>query len=767
MTIASNGEYAPNPMPQFEQGQDLRFYLALLRRRFWTIVTVFVIIATLGTIHAYRQVPIYEASANVLVRSRAAQYVALGQSGQQFWEQDGQTQRTQSELVRSQLVLSRAAQDPRIAALFPPPEEDISVPDDYAAATGVRGLWSDIKRTVSSVMGVRPEIPDRPPEPWERLRNRVSVSWVPETDFMLIRAEDADPARAARISNAVADAFVEYHRAERERNVSRAFVFLEEQKSRQEEKLREAEAALQEYRMELSVFSPNEGGTGEAAFVQSLREKLSDFRMERLRLDAEMALWRRYQDEEALGHGVRPVGLFGQEDGDGRAAQASEEALIKARRKVDELRSMYGSQAPPLKEAMAELQTLEALREMRWDARGDMLAARLEALRNLEETLEEKYHENLQEAVAQASSVSQFARLEKEVERSDRLLDILIERMREVDLTSEYPDTRVDVAEMARPPRMPSRPNRFRVILTSCFLGVALGVGLAFLADHLDDAVKTPEELKRYAGSSVLGFVPRISSPSEGSADPFVEHALVAVHEPNSSASEAYREIRTNLFFSAFSHDTKALVVSSALPREGKTTTASNLAAVIAMGNKKVLLIDADLRRPMVHVLAGLDANPGLTNYLSGQMALDECIRSVRLDQEGSLSLDVMTAGPVPSNPAELLDSDLLTDMLKSLREKYDRIVIDSPPVLIGADASILTVRADAVLMVAKAGETNRSALRRAAEQLAKVGGNVLGGVLNDVRVSRLGYYYSDYYHYGYSRYYRNYGRRYQAGERS
>ncbi|MHC4787875.1 MAG: tyrosine-protein kinase domain-containing protein, partial [Planctomycetota bacterium] len=322
----------------------------------------------------------------------------------------------------------------------------------------------------------------------------------------------------------------------------------------------------------------------------------------------------------------------------------------------------------------------------------------------------------------------------------------LVERMGEVDLTGEYAKTNVKVVEDAEVPVAPVKPRKKLVAVQSVAVGLFLGVCLAFLVEYMDDTVKTPEDLEERVGLPVLGFVPAVEV--RGSVkDRFSHRGKTSLVDPRSIAAEAYRHIRTNLFFSAEAAGCKVLAVTSAARGDGKTTTACNLALAMAKSGKNVLLVDADLRRPMVHEVFGLETKTGLSTVLVGVTDLKEAIQTVKQDGGTVENLHVLTGGPRPSNPAELLNSEGMPRFLDVARERYDWIVIDTTPVLSVADASIVGAISDGVVMVVKAATNSRALASRARKQLMAVNACLLGGVLNDVEVSKFGYY-SDYYGY-------------------
>jgi capsular exopolysaccharide synthesis family protein len=301
----------------------------------------------------------------------------------------------------------------------------------------------------------------------------------------------------------------------------------------------------------------------------------------------------------------------------------------------------------------------------------------------------------------------------------------------------------VTVVSPATRPSVPILPQTVRNTLLAAAVGAMLGVGLAFLIEYLDDTVKTPEDLQ-LASLSVVGIVQRVNHHDKSGTP-----QVFTLSQSRSLAAEAYRTLRTNLQFSSLDRPLRSLVVTSAVATEGKTTTAANLAVVMAQAGKRVVLVDADLRRPSAHKVFGLSNGTGLTIALVEEpSALNGYLQETEIE-----NLRVLSAGPVPPNPQELLGSQRMEELLDKLEEVADVVVLDTPPTLVVADANVLAARADGVLLIVNTGHTRRAAVQRAAEGLRQVGANLLGGVLNmvDTGGGRSAYYYHSYY---YSHYY-------------
>lgn len=283
-------------------------------------------------------------------------------------------------------------------------------------------------------------------------------------------------------------------------------------------------------------------------------------------------------------------------------------------------------------------------------------------------------------------------------------------------------------AQMVTPavvPKSPSSPKPVRNTIVAAMLGVAAGVALAFLLEYLDDSVKSKDDLQRAApGVPVLGLVPVVTG-WRAKQDAY----LISVAEPNSPVAEAYRALRTAIQFLALDHPMGTLQVTSANPREGKTTTLSNLAIALASTGQRVLVICCDLRRPRVHEFFGLDNDIGFTSALLGKVPLAGAIQPV----PGQPTLSLLASGPLPPNPSELLASHRTAEVLATLRDSYDIVLLDSPPILPVTDALVLSGHVDATLLVAIAGTTTRKEASRAVELLRQVEAPLVGAVLNGV----------------------------------
>lgn len=299
----------------------------------------------------------------------------------------------------------------------------------------------------------------------------------------------------------------------------------------------------------------------------------------------------------------------------------------------------------------------------------------------------------------------------------------------------------INVIEPAALPTVPVGPNKAATILLAAAIGFLLAAGAAYLLDYLDDTLKNPDDVQKIAGLTTLGAVPRIENLASG-------NELTALIEGQSAAREAYRILRTNLQFAAVDRPLRVLMVTSPSPSEGKSLTVANLAVALAQTDKRVILVDTDLHKPRLHRLFSLRNNIGITTaLLEAHPKVDGLMQPTTIP-----GLSVLTSGPLPPNPAELLGSTRMRELLAELQAQADMVLLDTPPTVALSDAAILSTQCDGVLMVLDAGSTRREVARRAVEALGRVNARVIGAVLNRMPLQGDGYYY--YYYYNYGQYY-------------
>ena len=297
----------------------------------------------------------------------------------------------------------------------------------------------------------------------------------------------------------------------------------------------------------------------------------------------------------------------------------------------------------------------------------------------------------------------------------------------------------VQVIDKAQTPSSPIKPRPILNMAIAGVLALMSGVFLAFLIEYLDNTIKTADDVEKYLELPVLGAIPKLKDE---------DSKLIAITNPKSPVSEAFRTLRTNIQFSSIDKEMKTIIITSSSPSEGKSIISANLASIIAQGDKKVLLIDCDFRKPRVHKNFRISNLEGITNVLMGEMVLSEVVYKY----EALGNLNVLTSGPIPPNPAELLGSKRMKDFLEEIKKDYDMIILGTPPVGLVTDSAVLSTIADGLIYVTAVGQTDVEVIKRAKELLDKVDANIIGVVLNKIPIEGRSYY--KYQYYQYSNYY-------------
>jgi capsular exopolysaccharide synthesis family protein len=384
-------------------------------------------------------------------------------------------------------------------------------------------------------------------------------------------------------------------------------------------------------------------------------------------------------------------------------------------------------------------------------------------------TLLQNYDAKLAELHAEAASmpdkIVETSALQRSQAMAEKMYGQIEDRYLEAWMTEESVFGNVRAEDPAALNATPIRPNRQSSILTGSLFGLALGMGIVILLSFLDSRVRTPEEVESH-NIQLLATVPAINPPSQplniipqllavagngdgqsaSEASKYIAHRASHL-DPRSSVAETYRSLRTTILFAGLDKDIQVLALSSSAPQEGKSTTSSNLAIVMSQMGKKTLLVDADLRRPVLHSVFGIAREPGLTNLLFDRATFDEAIRATDVP-----NLFVLPCGIIPPNPAELLGSNRMHQLIDRLREEFDFILLDTPPVVAVTDALLLGHVADATVLIARAGVSRIDALLKAMDSVERSGANLLGVVLNDFNpASSYGSYYKYYQYYQYT----------------
>jgi capsular exopolysaccharide synthesis family protein len=574
------------------------------------------------------------------------------------------------------------------------------------------------------------------------LQSRLTVEPVPDTRIVRVHARDVKPERARLIADAVAQAYVDKTIEDRLASTDRARDWLEHQLAILRKDLDEAELALHDFKKGHHVLSVSMEDRQNlvASDIQATNDKLTEIRNRRIELEAR---WKRLR----ASLGKRPDEIDPSVIAEHPTISELVVDLREKNKEHDGLAVKYGNEHPTMQTLAEEIRVLE--RQIAQEKAAILASAErdVEQIRTVEN--------GLRAAASDAQSAGlnlnlreiEYRQLHRDRDNKAKLYEIVLQRLTETDLTRMLRTTHVRLLDQALLPVQPVSPNLIKNLGASLLAGLLMGLAAAFFMSRLDRTIRSVESVEGL-GIPVLGVIPHVGPADiRGRADvkprPKQISAaqspgeLIVVKEPMSPAAETFRMIRTNLAFMSPDEPLRSVVVTSAMPLEGKTTIASNLAVTLAQFGRSVLLVDSDLRRPRLHRVLEVDNQIGLSTLVEGRSSWSASVHGTKID-----GLSLLTSGPIPHNPSELLHSEAFARVREQLLQHFDYVLFDSPPMGAVTDAAILAPQVDGVLLVVRAGTSTLHAVAGARKQLTSVSGRLVGAVLNDADLRIKGYRY-------------------------
>ena len=604
-----------------------------------------------------------------------------------------------------------------------------------------------VLRTAAKTLDIKPTKGAGPGDPFDAIGVDIFASPVTNTKLIRVAAEGPDKLLVDDIANAVVNAFREESIRRRRSSSEFASSWIGEQLPRLRGEVQAAEERLYKYQEEKKVLSLDRTADIVSQRLAQLNQDLTSAEKARRELEAELMQIENTGGEDAALDFLPVVS-------ENRTVRELDLQILSLQNERTDLLRTMKSDHRDIVGLEAKIADLEDKRHVAVSGIHSALKRRLAAARINESMVREALAEQQKKTLEVNEKRIKLAALHRDVERAKQLYEPMLERFGELDLASGLNAVPVQVIEYAEEPVDPVKPRKQLIMFGAALLGLLAGFQLALLLDRSYSKVRSPEELERTVGLVSIGGVPHMDAKDDKT------RALVCYYDKKSVAAEAYRSIRTRLLSAAPDDGALAFLVTGALNDEGKTTTALNMAAAFAQTKKRVLLVDADMRRSSVHKALDVSRERGLSTCLGGAASPEEAV------QESSVpSLDVITAGEAPENPAELLHANEMREFLRWARSTYDFIVIDSPPVAVVTDASILASLVDGVLIVVRANRTPRNAVAHGRELLGNVKDGLVVAVLNDIPRSAGRYYGYGGYYYGHYGHYR--GGYYAEGERA
>lgn len=550
------------------------------------------------------------------------------------------------------------------------------------------------------------------PDPVRTFAELRQVRPVPDSRLVDVQTEHPDPEVATRTAQALVDAYIDNVRARRASASNSALGKLRDEAEELQHALRRARKAVQEFKTRNNIVSVGDRQHLVAARLEKLSEELAE--VERARSIAESRLSSAEQPvAEASYRRDLPEVL------ESTVVASHKRELLQAREELFALSETYKSKHPQVQALARRVEAIEAQLQHEIDSIHRGIRRAYERHVRHETDVRRRIDEQTAKMLELEKKAIEHRILEDEANNTRRLYDAILARLKEVEIINDHDATNVHAIGSPEVSHRPVRPRIVLNLLLALVGGVVIACGVAFAVETCDRSIKTPAEASRILEAQVLGMVPRVSG----------KHAAgIGVHpetlDHRSALSEAFRTIRTAFTFSDTGRDVRSVVVTSATPEEGKSLVSISFAISMARAGKKVLLIDADMRRPRLHHAFGVDKPEGLAQLLAGDRR-----KSVRITRTAEPNLFLLPCGAIPENPVELLTG--AADTLALLRRKFDLVVIDSPPVGAVSDACVLSTMADKVLFVVRSAATDRSLCQRAMQQLQRVGASIAGIVLN------------------------------------
>jgi capsular exopolysaccharide synthesis family protein len=692
-----------------------------LWRRKWVVLGVATVVAALASAYTLRQPKVYAASTSLIIDVTAPRILdgevkeVMGEERSNYWF-NKEYYATQSEIITSRAVSSRVV-------------DKLGLGND-ASFLGLAHIKDEKARVqamqASDAVGL--------------LQSRIRVLPGKDSRVMNIAVEDGEPPRAALLANEVAAAYMAENLALKLRTTEDARSWLEGRLGELEHQSKTSEMAVYDFKKDADMLS-----TSLESRMSIVSERINTYNVNltevrtriaalQARVEAIQRLRKAAGDDETWAEALPGAAKDG-------PIQDLKTRYVEQRSVCAELTERYLPEHPKLLECSRKL---AVMREDLLKSLGNVvLAAETELAEGVAQ--EKNLVKLLETAKAEAFVVNkkaiEFDRLKRESDNNQRLYELVLKRLKDIELSGLLRTSNVRVLDAARPAFAPVRPNVQRNLMVGLVMGLLAGLGMALLMEVLENSVATQADVEERLGLAFLGIVPRI----EGSK-PAKERDLYVHRAPKSSVAECCRAIRTNLLFMSPDKPFKTLVITSSGPQEGKSTTSINLGVAMAQSGNRVLLLDTDMRRPRLHRAFGVPNELGISSLVVGEGSLDTAVKSTEVP-----NLFVLPCGPLPPNPAELLHTRAFAEILKAASERFDRILLDSPPLNAVADAAVLATQCDGVVLVLKAGRTNRESARRALRSLADVQARMYGAVLNDVdlRAQRYGDAYLAYQGYG------------------
>lgn len=727
---------SPDPaFPQVVGAQEEGILQIALRYR-WIILLTTVLFLIAAFIYILKATPIYTSVSRLYVEQSGPKIISEYEG---VMTQSKNYLYTQAELIKSTPIIAKVIDDAQIRRFKTFTEKPL------ITSSRMDSFFDYIKDKLGIPVNKKDDaIIDNL---LIYLKKELDVTIGKKDDIITVSFDSPYPAEVAQIVNAVIDSYIEYHATSKRSTASEVLKILQKEKIHRDKELSKSFTRLLEFTRENGVVSLEKSDV-HIVFkrLSKLSSALTDAQLETINAKADYEAVLSMADEPekikqfAMAQPSAGVRVF--------VTDVETQLRSELRDMEIELRNVRYHCTEDHPSTQAVLGKIAEIKEQLKEEVKNFADAYLEVMRlewttakQREAELQSSFDAQQQAALDLSVKATEYYMLDSDLKRNEKLCDILDDRIKELNVTEEAGALNISILEVARPEDKPSKPQKAKVVGIALALGLMSGWGFAFLCKWLDYRLRTADEISAVFGVPILGIVPTM--PRKQSV---VDRGQKVHLEPKSIVAEAYRTIRTAVFFGVPKDQAKTILVTSPASGDGKTSLVSNLAITMAQAGQRTLILDADFRKPMQHNIFEIDNEKGLSSVVAGNITLDEVI------QPGPVKgLDLLPCGPGVPNPSEILNSDAFSKTLKKLSERYDRIIVDSPPVRPVTDSQILAAICDITLIVLRAEKSTKRLSQQTRDDLLSVGAHIFGVVVNDVsrKHSRYGYY-TSYGYYGY-----------------
>lgn len=789
------GRYPSYRDTQTAEGFQLVDYWSAIRKRLWLVIGIAVLVTTLAAIYMARKPDVFQARSMVQVDLEQINPDLVTSDRQRpITNTDPAYINTQLQLLGSDALLRRVIKEHNLDA-----NKDFQKAKSEGGVSPFRSILRSVglatddadkkDKIASSEIPVNQSSIATSEEIAEAVRLapyvqlikvnletepiRESRTTVKDTRLIAIMFRHTNPDLAAFIVNSIAETFTMMNQEKRTGTSRKTNDFLQERIASLQADIQSDEEKLVNATQNAGILKTEGDQTIVSDRLSGLNKDLLTSQNDRKNAEANYMIVANAPDKVRSLAEAEMGRFITEQENSLRALQTDTLKKIADLRQTRVLRLQeYLEGAPEILEIDAQIKSyedsidraigksqkdLETYRQRTSKVLLDNLRTKYQQAKDKEEKILVDFNKQYGEAQGQNQSAVNIKLLEQNITTNKGFLDNLRKQVSGNDVTSQGSDNNISVSEIAIPPEVPVSPRRLLTVGAAFFLSTLFGMGLALFLEYLDDTIRTTDEIESYLQLPALAAIPSIESVPKrklllvgaDNGDEAVQSPLLISADSRSSLAEAYRHLRTSILLSTAGRAPKSLLVSSSLPSEGKSTIATNTAISLAQTGARVLIIDADMRRPRLHSIFNIENGNGLSTLLASELTDNEITNSLKQDEKTKLF--IMTSGPIPPNPAELIGSEQMVSLLRILQNRFTHIVIDSPPIASFTDGVLIASMVDGVILVVHAGRSSRQVVRRSRQMLQEIGAKIFGVVLNNVNLNNKDnyYYYQSYYHRG------------------